>query len=218
MNIFEITNLKEEVSKKDIERIKSALAVYSKEKNKSSGQSDKPVQAIGKVSSARAAGDAGSVRPGEETNALDAMAADKAKYPTSVTNRKSSSNTTTKKIPGGTQTTTTSSASGTIKGLSMIDARKTPEWQKIYAATRGSNKTMKVKRADMKYRQGIINGEITPPGNVSMSGKQGSDVYKGVKDEFDKMDREEAEKRNSEFKWGPNTKTYMNKGNVDADF
>ena len=50
------------------------------EKFQGTGQSDKPVQPVGRVSSSRPSGEGNpNVRPGDETNALDALASDRAR-------------------------------------------------------------------------------------------------------------------------------------------
>ena len=75
---------------------------------------------------------------------------------TKVSNQQASSNTTKQ----GNTTTTNTTASANIQGLDMGAARKTPEYQRIYQATSGKDKRMKVKAADMKYRNEIAKGTI----------------------------------------------------------
>ena len=81
--------------------------------------------------------------------------------------------TTTTSQQGNTRTTTqTSNVSGTIQGLDMFAARKTPEYQAILTqmqqrfpnARRGENERF----AEMQYQNAVLRGQITPPAGTKV--------------------------------------------------
>jgi hypothetical protein len=86
----------------------------------------------------------------------------------SVSDQKSSTTTS----PDGTTTTT---SSGTIRGLDIVAARKTPEWQQFYnepSSDKPSLRRMAMKVADMKYRNAIASGKIKLGDSLIIKGKK----------------------------------------------
>lgn len=76
MKLFEITEIKETINTQVLADLKTAIIQAAPQRNSTPRARVGSAQDVGRLSSSRPAGQNGTIRPGDETNALDAMSDD----------------------------------------------------------------------------------------------------------------------------------------------